>query len=127
MALQLMKLRVSANTTIGVDPTPERFFYVTTADTEAEDTLTIDTEDFFNDQGAEATTLPDLATNNSYYNVYINGVLQMNDISTYTAGGTGVGSLAIAVPAGSDPLLAGTPVVLVVVNYDPTADTTIST
>ncbi|WP_407946278.1 DUF4183 domain-containing protein [Peribacillus butanolivorans] len=32
-------------------------------------------EDFWTDTGADATTLPALATDNSYFNGYVNGVL----------------------------------------------------
>lgn len=127
MALQLMKLFVSASTTTDAVPTDTRFFYVTTAETAAGSTLTIDAADFFQDDGTAATTLPTLAANNSYYNVYINGVLQMDDISTYTPGGTGVGSLAINVPAGGDPIPAGTPIVLEIVQFAPSSTTTVTT
>ncbi len=61
------------------------------------------------------------------YNVYINGVLQMKGISTYTPGITAVGSLAIAVPAGGDPIPADTPVVLEVVNFASASTTTVTT
>jgi hypothetical protein len=127
MALQLMKLLVTAATTVGVDPTPERFFYVTTTTTAAGATLSIDTADFFDDTGAAATDLPILELSNSYFNVYINGALQMEDISTYTPGATTVGSLDITVPALSDSILIGTPIVLEIMNYAPTASTTINT
>jgi hypothetical protein len=127
MALELMKLLVTATTTTGVGPTPEKFFHVTTAETAAGATLSIDTADFFDDAGATATDLPALATDNSYFNVYINGVLQMEGNSTYTPGATTVGSLAFDVPAGGDPIPASTPVVLEVVNYSPTSTTTVTT
>lgn len=127
MALQLMKLFVAASTTTNAVPTDTRFFYVTTAETAAGSTLTIDAADFFQDDGTAATTLPTLATDNSYYNIYINGVLQMDDISTYTPGGTGVGSLAIAVPAGGDPIHADTPIVLEIVQFAPSSTTTVTT
>lgn len=127
MALQLMKLLVTAATTTEVTPTPEKFFHVTAAETAAGATLTIDTADFFDDAGAAATNLPALATNNSYFNVYVNGVLQMEGNSTYTPGATTVGSLAFAVPAGGDPIPANSPVVLEVVNYAPTSATTVTT
>jgi hypothetical protein len=127
MALQLMKLFVSASTTTNAVPTDTRFFYVATSITAPGSTLTIDAADFFQDDGSAVTTLPTLATNNSYYNVYINGVLQMNGISTYTPGATGVGSLAIAVPAGGGPILIGTPIVLEIVQFAPSSTTTVST
>lgn len=122
-----MKLLVTATTTTNVVPTPAKFFYVTTAETAAGTTLTIDAADFFLDDGTAATTLPSLATDNSYFNVYINGVLQMEGNSTYTPGATSVGSLAFAVPAGGDPILQNSPVVLEVINYVPTSNTTVET
>ncbi|WP_077624203.1 DUF4183 domain-containing protein [Sediminibacillus massiliensis] len=127
MALELMKLQITASSTISVDPTPEKFFHVTTGETAAGTTLSIDTADFFDDSGAAATDLPTLATDNSYYNVYINGVMQMGGISTYTPGATTVGSLDIDVPAGGDPIITGSPIVLEVVNYTPTSSTDITT
>jgi hypothetical protein len=127
MALQLMKLFVSATTTTSTDPEDTRFFNVTDAATAAGATLTIDAADFFQDNGDAVVELPALALNNSYFNVFINGVLQMEAISTYTPGITAVGSLAIAVPAGGDGIPIGTPIVLEVVNYTPTSNTTVET
>lgn len=127
MALQLMKLLITASTSTNVEPTDTRFFNVTTADTAAGSTLTIDAADFFADDGSAVTTLPDLTPNNSYYNVYVNGVLQMDGLSTYTAGATGVGSLTIDVPAGGEPILSGSPVVLEVMNYATSSTTTVTT
>ncbi|RED66541.1 MULTISPECIES: DUF4183 domain-containing protein [Cohnella] len=127
MALQLMKLAVSATTTTTVDPASTRYFYVTTAVTAAGATLTIDAASFFDDTGAAVASLPALNANNSYFNVYVNGILQMEGISTYTPGATGVGSLAIAVPAGGDSILSDTPVVLETVVFVPTSTTTVST
>jgi len=127
MALQLMKIAATGSTVTTTDPDDSRFFYVTTAPTTAGNTLTIDAASFFQDDGTAVTTLPTLATNNSYFNVYVNGVLQMEGISTYTPGATGVGSLAIAVPVGADTLLTDTPVVLEIVQFTPTSTTTVAT
>jgi len=127
MALQLMKLAVIATTTTTVVPTADRYFYVTAASTVAGATLTIDAASFFDDTGTAVTSLPALDAGNSYYNVYVNGVLQMEGISTYTPGATGVGSLAIAVPAGGEPILADSPVVLEIVSFVPDSTTVIST
>ena len=126
MALQLMKLVVTASTTTNVVPQDQRFFYVTTAETAPGSTLTIDAASFFQDDGSAVTELPALAANNSYYNVYVNGVLQMGGLSTYTPGATTVGSLSINVPAGGDSILADTPIVLEVVNYSPQSTTVVS-
>ncbi|WP_078381325.1 DUF4183 domain-containing protein [Sutcliffiella halmapala] len=127
MALQLMKLFVGVTTTISIEPESQKFFYVTTGETAAEATLSIDTSDFFDDTGAVPVELPEIETENSYYNVYINGVLQMAGISTYTPGPTTTGSLDITVPEDSEPLLADTPIVLELIIYSPTSDTTVLT
>jgi Domain of unknown function (DUF4183) len=127
LALQLMKLQVTGSTVTNVDPTSSKFFHVTDAETAAGTILTIDTADFFLDDGSVATTLPALATDNSYFTVSINGVLQMEGILTYTPGATTVGSLTIDVPAGGDSILAGTPIVLEVVSFTPSSTTTVET
>jgi len=126
LPLQLMKLVVTASTTTNVVPQDQRFFYVTTAETAPGSTLTIDAADFFQDDGSAVTELPALSADNSYYNVYVNGVLQMGGLSTYTPGATTVGSLSINVPAGGDSILADTPIVLEVVNYSPQSTTVVS-
>ncbi|MGG1328256.1 DUF4183 domain-containing protein [Bacillus tropicus] len=126
MPLQLMKLSISASTSTTIDPVNSRFFHVTAAPTTAGNTLTIDAASFFQDDGSAVTTLPALAANNSYFNVYVNGVLQMEGISAYTAGATGVGSLTITVPAGADNILTGTPVILEIVQFTPNATTTVT-
>ena len=126
MALEIMKLAIEAVTVVTTSPIAQRFFHQTTAATIGPGTITIDAAAFFDDTGAAASELPVLAAANSYYNVYINGVLQMAGLSAYTPGATGVGSLTITVPAGSTVPL-GAPVVLEVINFSPTSDTVIST
>lgn len=127
MALQLMKLQVIATTTVEANPQPQKFFYVTTADTAAGTTLTIDAADFFDDSGVAVVSLPELAANNSMYSVSVNGVPQMEGITIYTPGATAVGSLVINVPAGGDSILAGSPVVLEIINYVPSSTVDINT
>ena len=127
MPLQLMKIQVEATATVETGPQPQKFFHVTASETAPGTTLTIDVEDFFDDTGAQATELPALATGNSMYNVYINGVLQMQNISIYTPGTTGVGSLAINVPAGGPSIPADSPVVLEVINFAPSSTITVTT
>lgn len=127
MALQLMKIAVAGSTTTTTNPDDSRFLYVTTAPTTAGNILTIHTASFFDDNGTAVTTLPALATNNSYFNVYVNGVLQMEAISEYTPGATGIGSLAITVPVGAGTILTGTPVVLEIIQFAPTSTTTVAT
>lgn len=127
MATQLMKLKIAVTTTTVTDPSNTRFFYVTTTETAAGATLSIDAAAFLNDTGVAVVTLPALTTDDSYFNVYANGVLQMESICTYTPGATGVGKLEIAVPAGGDPILVDTPIVLEVMNYTPVSTNVIST
>lgn len=127
MATQLMKIKVDVETETATTPSDTRFFYVTTALIIGGGTLTIDAADFLDDTGAAVVTLPALATDNSYFNVYLNGILQMEGICTYTPGATGVGSLEIAVPAGGPSILLATPVVLEIMNYTPVSTNTITT
>lgn len=122
-----MKIKVDVDTQTATTPTDTRFFYVTTAETAAGSTLSIDAAAFLTDAGIAVVTLPALAANNSYFNVYLNGVLQMESICTYTPGITAVGKLDIAVPAAGDPILIDTPVVLEVMNYVPVSTNTITT
>lgn len=121
-----MKLAITASSTVDTSPTVERFFNEAASTVTGAGTLTIAVEDFWTDTGADATTLPALATDNSYFNVYVNGVLQMEDAVAYTAGGTGVGQLVITVPAGST-IELNSPIVLAVTNFAPTSNTTITT
>lgn len=57
----------------------------------------------------------------------INGVEQMQGISTYTPGATGTGSLDIAVPAGGGSIPANQTVILQVVNFAATSSGTFDT
>lgn len=130
MALQLIKLLVTASSTTTTKPTVQRFYHITNDTTEPGQTLTIEADEFFDDNGAEVQSLPELSTDNSYYNVYVNGVLQVKGLSTYTPTTTEPaedGSLVITVTAESEELRAGTPIVLEVVNYAPETVTTIET
>jgi hypothetical protein len=121
-----MKLAITATSTVDTAPTVERFFNEAASTVTGAGSLTVAVGDFFTDTGAAATTLPALTTANSYFNVYVNGVLQMDDLLAYTSGGTGVGQLVITVPAGST-IEQNSPVVLVVTNFAPTSNTTIVT
>ncbi|MDQ0188379.1 DUF4183 domain-containing protein [Alicyclobacillus cycloheptanicus] len=131
MPLSLIKLQISATTTTTTDavPTQSKFFYQNPSDVAAGSNLTIDAAAFTDDTGAAVTSLPDLTANNSYWKVYINGVVQENGNSTYTPGATGVGSLVFANPAGGEPIYTGQWVVLEVTNFAPnsTSTTTVAT
>ena len=127
MALQLMKIAIDGTIDTDVNPDSEKFFYISTTETAAGSTLSIDAASFLADDGSEVTTLPDLAVDNSYFTVEINGVEQMQGISTYTPGATGTGSLDIAVPAGGDSIPANQTVILHVVNFAATSSGTFNT
>lgn len=118
MPLQIMKLAITADAVTSTTPTVERFFNEADTTVTGAGTLTVVVEDFWTDTGADATTLPALATDNSYFNVYVNGVLQMEDLLSYTPGGTGEGQLEITVPAEST-IEENSPIVLAVTNFAP--------
>lgn len=119
MSLKIIKLANSANPTISISPTVMRFFHEVPKNVQGMDTYKINTTDFFNDSGELVEELPVLNLNNNYFNVFVNGVLQMDDNFSYTAGGQGIGSLLISLPEESE-ILEGTPVVLEIVNFYPT-------
>lgn len=125
MALEIMKIVADATTTTTVGPTVTRFFRKALSLVVGPSTLTIHADEFLKDDGTAATALPTLEANNSYYQVFINGVLQMHGLSTYTPGGTGVGKLEITVPA-SQSIALNTVIVLEIVNYAPTSTTTVT-
>lgn len=127
MALQLMKIAISGTLDTDINPDSAKFFYITEADTPAGSTLSIDAASFLGDDGEEVTTLPELAEDNSYFTVEINGVEQMQGISTYTPGATGTGSLDIAVPPGGGSIPANQTVILHVVNFAATTSGTFNT
>jgi len=127
MPLQLMKIQIEATSSVETGPQPQKFFHVTDEEVEPGGTLTIDVADFFDDTGAEATELPELATNNSLYKVYVNCVLQMQGITTYTPGTSGTGSLVINVPADGEPIIANSPIVLEIINFAPSSTIEVNT
>lgn len=127
MALQLLKIVAEVDSQVKTNPEDARFFYITETDIDGGDSLIIDAADFLDDTGNAVVELPALETNNSYFNVYINGVLQMEGISTYTLGETEIGNLKIDVPEGTLSIIENSPVVLEVLNYTPTSDNFVNT
>ncbi|MFB6467606.1 DUF4183 domain-containing protein [Cytobacillus sp. Hz8] len=126
MGLKIIKLAVTANNEITTSPTVTRLFHVTPESILVEGTHKISCNQFFDDTGEVVTSLPSLNMNNSYFNVYINGVLQMDDHFAYTAGGEGIGSLLISVSEETT-IEQGTPIILEIVNFNPTIKTTYTT
>lgn len=126
MTLKIMKLAVTASAETVIAPTVSRFFYQVGTTVTGKATLTIDAANFVNDTGGIVEELPELTTSNSYVEIYINGVLQMDAVFTYTPGGTGTGQLAINIPDGST-IEESSPVVLVIANFAPTTTVDITT
>ena len=126
MPLAIMKLAIEAATVTSVSPVSTRFFSIAAADVPGGGTLTIDTSLFFDDAGNTPEALPALNPGNSTTQIFINGVLQMEGIYTYTPGATGAGGVVITVPAEGS-ILAGSPIVLEIVNFTPTATTDVAT
>lgn len=118
LSLKIIKLAGTPNPKISILSTVNRLFHVVPETISEVSTHRIDTSQFFNDSGEVAQELPKLNMNNSYFNVYINGTLQMDDNFAYTAGEEGIGSLLIPISDESD-ILKGSPIILEVINFNP--------
>lgn len=118
MSLRIIKLSGSPSQTISTLPTVSRLFHVVPESIGENSTHRIDASQFYNDAGEIVQELPSLNLNNSYFNVYINGALQMDDNFAYTSGEEGIGSLLISVPEESE-IVEGSPIIIEVVNFNP--------
>lgn len=123
MALGLVKLFIQVDGAIGgtattttdtdVTPTASRYVATVTAGDVAGGTTTIPAASFSDDSGTVLTTLPTISAN-EYYNVYINGVLQQEGLSTLTST-----NLTI-----SAEVLVGVPIVLEIIDTIATSTST---
>ena len=118
MALKIVKLAITPKQTISTSPTVARYFHEVPETINEVTTHKINASDFLTDQGEIAQSLPVLNLNNSYFNVYINGVLQMDENFSYTAGEDGIGSLLFSLPDDSE-IPKGTPIIMETVNFHP--------
>lgn len=119
MALKIIKLAiVTPKQTVSTSPTVARYFFEVPETITEVTTYKINAADFLDDRGETAQSLPTLNLNNSYFNVYINGVLQMEENFSYTAGENGIGSLLLSLPDGSE-IPKGTPIIMETVNFFP--------
>lgn len=118
LSLKIIKLALIPNQTVSTSPTVTRFFHEVKETIDAVSTYRIDAGEFLDDRGEVVQNLPTLNMNNSYFNVYINGVLQMDDNFAYTAGDVEVGSLLISLPEDSE-IPIGTPIIMEIVNFNP--------
>lgn len=126
MATQLFKLAIDATTTTEVDVKPEinRYFYLLNGDDVTGGVLTIAATKFIDDAGDVMTgNLTTATTDNGYYLLFINGVLQQSSLYTVSTDGSQVTvNDAATIPVGA-------PITLIVTNFAPAADsdTTITT
>lgn len=118
LSLKIVKLAINPKQTISTSPTVSRYFHEVPETITEVSTHKINASDFLDDRGEIAQSLPALNLNNSYFNVYINGVLQMDDNFSYTAGEDGIGTLLISLPEDSD-IPKGTPIIMETVNFHP--------
>lgn len=126
MATTLFKLAIDAVTTTNTDINPEvsKYFYELREDERTDGTVTIPATQFTDSDGNIVTdNLTTLATDNGYYLLFINGVLQQS--SLYTVSGDG--SQVVITNVATIPV--GAPITLIVNNFAPVSDseTTVAT
>jgi len=121
MPTEVFKVVVSASTTTTARPNVSRFFFKTTTAVPGK-TLTINDTQFVDDNGdpVGAGGIVTATTNNGYYNLFVNGIAMQED--TYT-----VSTTSVVITTDEDMgLVANTPIILVVTNFDPESTTTIT-
>jgi len=119
MAATLFKLAITAETvtTVSTKPVVERLFYTVDSQHIDAGVLTIPANAFVDDQGNTLTgNIPSVSTDNGYYLLFVNGVLQQEDL--YTVSDTQV------VIQDADRIQLGAPITLIVTNFAPEADST---
>lgn len=118
MPLKIIKLAMNTPQSITTSPSVLRFFHEVPETIQGVNTYKIGVSDFLNDAGEIVEELPLLNLNNNYFHVFINGVLQMDDNFSYTAGEQGIGSLIISITEDSE-IHMGSPIVFEIVNFYP--------
>lgn len=119
MATQLFKLVIDADTTtdIKINPEIDKYFYQLSDVDRTDNILTIPSTKFVDDDGDNVTgNLTIVNTNNGYYLLFINGVLQQSSLYTVEADGLQV----VINDAATIPV--GAPITLIVTNFDSTSD-----
>lgn len=126
MATQLFKLKIDALTTTDTEVNPEidKYFYELREDERTAGTITIPAIQFTDSDGNIMTgNLTTVSTNNGYYLLFINGVLQQSSLYTVDVNGSDV----VITDAATVPV--GAPITLIVNNFAPVSDsdTTVTT
>ncbi|HHV96348.1 MAG TPA: DUF4183 domain-containing protein [Clostridiaceae bacterium] len=120
MAVELFKLKVIAETTTDTvtNPEVEKFFYKFDPAHRVDGTITIPANAFTDDAGDAVTAVATTVTDNGYYLLFINGVLQQSNLFTVSANGSQV------VISQASTVIASSPITLVVNNFAPTSSST---
>lgn len=121
MATELFKLVMSAVTTTTTDTNPEvvKYFYKLREDERSGGTITIPSTQFMDDSGNAVTgNLTTVATDNGYYLLFVNGVLQQSGLYTVSTDGS-----QVVIPQAST-VPVDAPIILVVNNFAPTSTST---
>ncbi|WP_333650539.1 DUF4183 domain-containing protein [Lacrimispora sp.] len=121
MATQLFKLVIDAATTTdtAINPEVDKYFYELREDERTAGTITIPAIQFTDNNGDIMTgNLTTAATDNGYYLLFINGVLQQSSLYTVSTDGSQV----VITDAATVPV--GAPITLIVNNFAPVSDST---
>lgn len=119
MATTLFKLAITAETQTTVKTMPEvkKYFYELVTSDITSGTLTIPATSFVDEQGNVVTSITLATSDNGYYLLFINGVLQQDSLYTVSAND-------VVIPNIADDIEDGSPIILVVTDFVPTADST---
>ncbi|MFZ7103243.1 MAG: DUF4183 domain-containing protein [Peptococcaceae bacterium] len=121
MPTELFKLVIDAatTTTTNTNPAVQKYFYNLDAGDRTGGTTTIPSTSFFDDAGAAVTSnLTTVATDNGYYYLFVNGVLQQSSLFTVGANGSQV------VISNTSTVPISAPITLTVNNFVPTSSST---
>lgn len=121
MAPKLFKLKIEAATTTTVTTHPEvtQYFYEVDDAHRIDDKLVIPSTAFVDGEGnAVVGNLETVAENNGYYSLFINGVEQQTSLYEVEEDGSKV------TIDDATTILTGSPIILIVTNFDPDANST---
>lgn len=123
MAVELFKLAIEAESSIVLSPDIENFFYLfDPGDVDETTGLTIEAADFVDDAGDPITSITEATTDNGYYQLFINGVLQQEGLYTVTTA-----NVTIPTITDSTSIPENAPITLIVTNFVPVDDITVNT
>jgi hypothetical protein len=122
LAVQLIKLELSATTATDVFPVANSYFGNTAQAYDTTDAITFPVSLFVDDTGTAATALQTVTTNNGFYQLFIEGQLQETGLYTVDADN---GITLIATTAAKE-IASGATVTLITTNFAPVSTTTIS-